>query len=314
MSAPHGANPQPVLAPLTSAAIFLVATAAPGGEPAARDLLSSVHGLVRAIGSRVPGAQLNVVGGVGARLWDRCYSGPRPAELHEFPALEGPRHRAVSTPGDLLFHIRAEQMDLCFELASKIVGAFGDGGTVVDEVHGFTYFGSRDLLGFVDGTENPAGDAAATAVLVGAEDPAFAGSSYVVVQKYLHDLAAWDALTVEEQERAVGRTKLANLELAADVKPTNSHVALNVVADEDGTERQILRYNMAFGEPGRGKFGTYFIGYARSPSVTELMLRRMFLGEPPGNTDRLLDFSTAVTGGLYFVPTLDFLEDPPQRP
>ncbi|HUY31121.1 MAG TPA: Dyp-type peroxidase [Acidimicrobiales bacterium] len=308
------ATPQPVLAPLTAAAIFLVVTVGDGGEGAARDLLADLHGVARAIGSRAPSGGLTVVAGVGSHLWDRCFSGPRPAELHELVAIDGPRHRAVSTPGDLLLHIRADRMDLCFELAAHVVGALGDAGRVVDEVHGFKYFDERDLLGFVDGTENPAGVAARDAALVGADDPPFAGSAYVIVQKYLHDLAAWDALTVEEQERAVGRTKLSNLELADDVKPSNSHVALNVVEDPDGTERQILRDNMAFGTTGSGEFGTYFIGYSRTPSVTELMLRKMFLGEPPGNTDRLLDFSTAVTGGLFFVPTVDFLEDPPPLP
>ena len=130
------------------------------------------------------------------------------------------------------------------------------------------------------------------------------------MQKYVHDLDAWDALRVEEQERAVGRTKLTDIELPDDDKPSNSHVALNTIVDEDGTERQIVRFNMPFGRVGSGEFGTYFIGYARTPDVIERMLENMFIGEPPGNHDRLLDFSTALTGNLFFVPTVDFLEDP----
>lgn len=311
---PSAGTPQPVAAPLSAAAIFLVATVEPGREAAARAMLGSVHAVARAIGSRVPSGALNVVAGVGSSLFDRCYAGARPAGLHDFVALEGPRHTAVSTQADLLFHIRAERMDLCFELASHVAGALRGVGHVVDEVHGFAYFDERDLLGFVDGTENPTGDDRREVALVGDEDPEFVGSSYVVVQKYLHDLAAWDALPVEEQERAVGRTKLSNLELAEDVKPGNSHVALNVVEDANGAELRILRHNMVFGTPGQGEYGTYFIGYSRSPDITELMLRRMFLGDPPGNTDRLLDFSTAVTGGLYFVPTVELLEDPPPLP
>jgi putative iron-dependent peroxidase len=173
------------------------------------------------------------------------------------------------------------------------------------------YFDVRDLLGFVDGTENPVGPAAATAVLIGDEDPAFAGGSYVIVQKYLHDLEAWNALPVDAQERVIGRTKLENVELDDDVKPSNSHVALTTITDPDGTERQILRDNMPFGNVGRGEFGTYFIGYARTPAVTEKMLENMFIGDPPGNHDRILDFSTPVTGTLFFVPTADFLEDLP---
>ncbi|MDA8291047.1 MAG: Dyp-type peroxidase [Actinomycetota bacterium] len=309
-----GATPQPVVAPLTSAAIFLVATVDAGGEAAVRELLAGVHGVARAIGSRAPSGALSVVAAVGSSLFDRCYRGPRPAELHDFAAIEGPRHTAVSTQGDLLFHVRAERMDLCFELASHVAGALRGVGSVVDEVHGFSYFDARDLLGFVDGTENPVGDDRLGAAIVGDEDPEFAGSSYVVVQKYLHDLASWDALPVEEQERAVGRTKLSNIEFPDDAKPSNAHVALNVVEDEDGSELTIVRDNMVFGSAGDAEFGTYFIGYSRSPRVTELMLRRMFLGEPPGNTDRLLDFSRAVTGGLYFVPTIELLEDPPPLP
>ena len=133
------------------------------------------------------------------------------------------------------------------------------------------------------------------------------------MQKYLHDLAAWNALPVEEQERVIGRTKLDDIELPDDVKPANSHVALNTIVDADGTERQIVRDNMPFGSVGAGEFGTYFIGYAPRPSVTEQMLENMFVGDPPGNYDRILDFSTAVTGSLFFVPSADFLDDLPAR-
>ncbi|MGA7418783.1 MAG: Dyp-type peroxidase, partial [Acidimicrobiales bacterium] len=231
-----------------------------------------------------------------------------------FQALDGGRHRAVATPGDLVFHVRAATMDLCWELASLVVGRLAGAATVVDEVHGFRYFDERDLLGFVDGTENPTGPAAEAAVTIGAEDAAFAGGSYVIVQKYRHDMAAWDTLPVEEQERVIGRAKLSNVEMSDDVKPPNSHVALNTIIEPDGTQRQIQRENMPFGSLGAGEFGTYFIGYAATPSVTELMLQHMFLGDPPGNYDRILDFSTAVTGTLFFVPNADFLDDPPPLP
>jgi len=182
---------------------------------------------------------------------------------------------------------------------------------VIDEVHGFRSFDDRDLLGFVDGTENPDGLAAVAAVLVGDEDDDFAGGSYVIVQKYVHDLATWDALPVEEQERAVGRTKLSDIELPDEVKAANSHVVLNTIVGNDGEERQIVRFNMPFGRVGTGEFGTYFIGYARDPGVIEQMLTNMFVGKPPGTSDRILDFSTAVTGGLFFVPNAEFLDDPP---
>ncbi len=309
-----GVVPQPVLSPLTTAAIFLVVTIDPDGESAARGLLSGLAGLARSVGFRVPESRLSCVVGVGSRAWDRLFSGPRPAELHPFRELVGAEHRAVSTPGDLLFHIRATQVYPCFELASQIMDQLVGAVTVCDEVHGFKYFDVRDLLGFVDGTENPVGPAASAAVLIGEEDPEFVGGSYVVVQKYLHDLRAWNALPVEVQEKVIGRTKLSNIELDDAVKPDNSHVALTTITDPDGTERQILRDNMPFGSVGRSEFGTYFIGYARTPAVTEKMLENMFLGDPPGNYDRLLDFSTPVTGTLFFVPAADFFDDLPDPP
>lgn len=306
------AEPQPVLGPPSDAAIFLVVSVDPGAEPLARELLADVAGLQRAVGFRAPEGGLGCVVGVGSEAWDRLFSGPRPAELHPFREVSGERHRAVSTPGDLLFHIRATQMGLCFELAAQIMARLAGSVTVMDEVYGFRYFDERDLLGFVDGTENPTGRAASAAALVGAEDPGFAGGSYVIVQKYLHDLPAWNALTVEAQEKAIGRTKLSDIELPDGVKPTDSHVALNTITDPDGTERQIVRENMAFGTVGRGEFGTYFIGYSATPSITERMLENMFIGDPPGNTDRVLDFSTAVTGTLFFVPAANFLDDLPR--
>ena len=304
-------QPQPVLAPLTPAAIFVVATIDEGGEATVHDALPDISGLVRAIGFRDPAKRLSVVASIGSDAWDRLFSGPRPAELHPFVALDGPRHRAPATPGDLLFHIRGETMDVCFELAGKLVSAMAGAITVVDEVHGFRFFDNRDLLGFVDGTENPDGPLAVSATAIGDEDPDFAGSCYAHVQKYVHDMAAWESLSVTEQERVIGRTKLDDIELDDDEKPANSHLALNVITDDDGTELKIVRHNMPFGEIGKGEFGTYFIGYSRTPAVTEEMLRNMFIGDPPGNTDRILDFSTAVTGGMFFSPTVDFLDDPP---
>jgi len=307
-------EPQPVLAPLTAAAIFLVLTIEPGGEDAVRDLLTDWAGLQRAVGFRVPEAPLACVAGIGSGAWDRLFSGPRPAELHPFRELAGTVHRAVSTPGDLLFHVRHERMDVCFEFASQVMTRLDGAVTVVDEVHGFRYWDERDLLGFVDGTENPVGAAAGMAALTGDADPSFAGGSYVIVQKYLHDMAAWNALSTEDQEKVIGRSKLADIEMPDEVKPANSHVALNTIEDPDGTERQILRANMPFGELGRGEFGTYYIAYAATPSVTEQMLANMFIGNPPGNTDRILDFSTAVTGCLFFVPPAGFLDDLPDPP
>jgi putative iron-dependent peroxidase len=307
-------TPQPVLSPLTAAAVFLVATVNHGGEDDVRDLLGDLPALQRSVGFRIPEGKLACVTGIGSLAWDRLFSGPRPAELHPFRALSGSRHSAVATPGDLLFHIRANRMDLCFEYAAQLMTRLDGSVTVCDEVHGFRYFDERDLIGFVDGTENPSGAAAADAAIVSDEDPDFAGGSYVVVQKYVHDIPAWNALTVEEQEKVIGRSKLSDIEMPDEIKPSNSHVALNTIIDPDGTQRQIVRANMPFGAPGRGEYGTYYIAYAATPSVTEQMLVNMFIGDPPGNYDRILDFSTALTGALFFVPLADFFDDLPDPP
>jgi porphyrinogen peroxidase len=304
-------EPQPILTPLTEAAVFLVLTVEPGAEDEVRDVLTDVSGLTRSVGFRVHEGALTCVVGVGSAVWDALFGSPRPTGLHDFHPLQGAKHAAVATRGDLLFHMRADRLDLCFELAARLMGRLQGRARIVDEVHGFRFFEERDLLGFVDGTENPAGRAAFDAVVIGDEDPEFAGGSYVIVQKYLHDLDAWDALSVETQELAIGRTKLSDIELSDEVKPSNSHVALNTILDEDGGQRQIVRRNMPFGRIGAGEFGTYFIGYARYPEVIETMLTNMFIGDPPGNYDRILDFSRAVTGSLYFVPSSDFLDDPP---
>ena len=300
---------QPVAAPLTRAAIFLVVTVSPGtaAGTAVRALCGDLAGLLRSVGFRAPDEHLSCIMAFGSDVWDRLFGAPRPAELHPFREIvAGPRH-AVATPGDLLFHIRAERLDMCFELASQIITRLGDAVSTADEVHGFRYFDARDLLGFVDGTENPSGALALDATLIGEEDAAFAGGSYVIVQKYLHDIAGWNALSTETQEHIIGRTKLSDIELDDAIKPTSAHNALTQIV-ENGREIKILRDNMPFGQVGRGEFGTYFIGYSRSPRTIEQMLVNMFVGSPPGNYDRLLDFSTAVTGSLFFVPTATFLD------
>jgi len=325
MTTPEAASgssavPQPVAAPLTRAAIFLVVTINPGADydTSVRSLCADLAALLRSVGFREPDQHLSCTMGFGSDAWDRLFGAPRPAELHPFREIRaGPRH-AVATPGDLLFHIRAERMDLCFELATQIMARLGEAVSAVDEVHGFRYFDSRDLLGFVDGTENPTGQEAIDATVIGEEDPAFAGGSYVILQKYLHDLAGWNALPTEAQEHIIGRTKLSDIEIDESIRPTSAHNSLNTIV-EDGKEIKIVRDNMPFGQVGQDEYGTYFIGYSRSPRTIEQMLTNMFVGRPPGNYDHILDFSRAVTGNLFFVPSATFLDEvtpdgPPPAP
>jgi putative iron-dependent peroxidase len=308
-----GIDAQSVAAPLSRAAVFLVVTVGPGDDDlaTARDVIGGVDDLVKTVGFRDLNGRLSCVVGIGSAFYDRLVpAGPRPADLHPFARIEGPKHVAVSTPGDVLFHIRAERADMCFELERLVLEALGSAATVQDETVGFRYFDARDLLGFVDGTANPTGAELpeATSIAEG-DDPAFAGGSYVVVQKYVHDIAAWQGLATNVQEAIIGRTKLDNVEIDDDGQPQLSHKSLSTVEGPDGDELAILRDNMPFGRPGQGEFGTYFIGYTGRLWVLERMLERMFIGAPPGAYDRLLDFSTALTGTLFFVPTLGMLGD-----
>jgi len=301
---------QSIDAPLSSAAIFLVVSV--GREQSALAkvcaVLDGLDDLVKAVGFRDLSGRLSCVAGIGRDFWDRLQPEKRPQELRPFPPIRGTVHAAPSTPGDLLFHIRAERPDMCFEFERILLDSLGDGVVIDDEVSGFRYFDARDLLGFVDGTANPTGLDLPGSALVGDEDAAFAGGSYVVVQKYLHDLDAWRKISTQQQEAIIGRTKIDNIEIDDDEAPRKSYKSLATIADADGTEHDILRDNMPFGQPGKREFGTYFIGYSRYLWVIEKMLERMYIGDPPRAYDRLLDFSTPHTGTTFFAPPRSALQ------
>ncbi|KAK9365580.1 hypothetical protein V1509DRAFT_642550 [Lipomyces kononenkoae] len=303
-------EPQSVDAPLTQSATFLVlsVTNSPDAIQTVRKAVAGVDDLAKNVAIRDLGASFACTVGIGSDVWDRLTGLPRPAELHPFRAVKGAVHTAVSTPGDLFFHIRSERRDLCFEFERQLMDILGDSVAVVDETVGFRYFDVRDVLGFVDGTANPVGASVPASTLVAEEDDTVAGGSYVVVQKYVHDLKAWQALPAEQQEAIIGRTKFDNVELDDAVYgQQQSHKTLNTIEGEDGEEYDILRDNMPFGSPASGEFGTYFIGYSRRLWVIERMLQRMFVGNPPGLHDRLLDFSKPLTGTTFFVPSSSML-------
>lgn len=295
---------QTVILPQSKDAIFLTIGIKEGGEQAALEALTSLSSLTNGVGFRWPEAHLSAVAGIGAKMWDRLFDLEKPEHLHEFIELQGAKHHAPSTPGDLFFHIRADEYDVAFELARRINAVLEDAVDYYDEVHAFQYQDFRDPLGFVDGTESPRGDEGVEVAII--RDGVWAGGSYIVEQKYVHDLKKWNALAVEEQEQVIGRTKHSDIEL--DQKPGNSHVAVNQVEDEDGNGLEIVRNNLSFGD-ALGKQGTFFMSYARDPRITEVMLRRMFIGEPEGNTDRILEFSEALTGCNFFAPPRLFLDN-----
>lgn len=254
---------------------------------------------------RFPDAKANVVMGISRHAWDFLgLPKPLPKELTDFQPIAGSRHTAVATEGDLHFHIRGTGNSYCIDMAGVITDFLEKVASCIVEVHGFRYWDGRSILGFVDGTENPQGSLREYFGLIGDEDPLYKGGSYLFVQKYIHDIKAWKALPVNEQEKVIGRSKTDDIEMTDEVKPTNSHSALANVGDD----LKIIRDNMPFGNISTNEMGTYFIAYASTFSTVIKMLTRMFVGEPEGNYDRILDFSTAKTGTLFFVPTYDMLD------
>ncbi|MDR2443914.1 MAG: Dyp-type peroxidase [Deltaproteobacteria bacterium] len=285
--------------------------------PKAKEVVSKITGeleaLVRSRLNRFPGSETGAVMGFGAQAWAQLFPNRSvPPELEVFKEIKGEKHVAPSTPGDLFFHIRSSRMDICQELAAVISLDLSEVAHSLDETQGFRFFDSRALIGFVDGTENPESlNATQFARIAGdklfAKSEEFLFGSYALVQKYLHDMKAWEKLPVEEQEKVIGRHKFDDRELTDDLKPENAHNAVTNISDENGEELKIVRANMPFANPSKGEFGTYFIGYSGKFSTTKRMLENMFIGDPPGNTDRLLEFSTPITGTLFFVPSATLL-------
>lgn len=275
------------------------------------DLCNNFSGLIRSMRTRFPELETSCVMGFGANAWATLFPNQaKPKELNTFKEIKGDTYTAVSTSGDLFFHIRALKVSACYELASIISQKLKNIVTPVDEVHGFRYFDGRSIIGFVDGTENPEyEDERASYAVIGDEDPEFSGGSYAFVQKYIHDMDAWEKQSLIEQEKVIGRHKFNDVELTDEEKEPGSHNVVTNIQDENGDDLKIVRANMPFSNPSKNEYGTYFIGYARYFSTTRRMLENMFAGTPEGHTDKLLKFSTPVTGTLFFIPSPEFLDD-----
>ena len=255
---------------------------------------------------RFPNSKASCVLGIGYDAWLQLgLPQPLPKELKRFEQVTGSKHIAVSTKGDLHFHIRADNKSFAYDMSAVISEFMKPIADCVVEVQGFRYWDSRSILGFVDGTENPHGTDRDHFAIINDEDPSYKGGSYLFVQKYIHNLDAWKSLSVEEQEKVIGRSKEQDIEMSDDVKPKNSHIALANVGDDF----KVVRDNMPFGNVCTNEMGTYFICYCSTFSTVEKMLNNMFIGDPVGNYDRILDFSTAKTGSLFFAPSLDMLDD-----
>ncbi|MFT3980436.1 MAG: Dyp-type peroxidase [Ferruginibacter sp.] len=276
---------------------------------AIKDTFNRLCALIKNINNsadtRFPNSKASVVMGIGYDAWHvLSLPGPLPKEFEKFTPIAGAKHTAVSTPGDLHFHIRGDVNSFCIDAASAITDVIVETADCVEEVHGFRYWDSRSILGFVDGTENPHGTDRQFFGIIGDEDPGYKGCSYLFVQKYIHDLKAWKSLPVSDQEKVIGRSKADDIEMSDDEKPSNSHSKLANIGDDF----KVVRDNMPFGKISDNEMGTYFIAYASSFTTVKKMLTNMFIGSPEGNYDRILDFSTAKTGTLFFVPTFDMLD------
>lgn len=282
-------------------AYFMTFIVAQDAAPAAViKAIGDVSSASRRLAGREKRARLLHAVGIGSTLWDRLSPARRPFGLRPFRAIQVNGRAAPATGGDLFLHITSGRHDLNLDLAMSIVRRLRDVAMLVEEVHGFRYLDSRDLTGFIDGTENPKGKAAAAAALIGNEDRAFAGGSYVAVQRYMHDLERWRRLDDREQEQIIGRTKRGSVELPKAKKPPTAHIS-RVVIERDGAELQILRQSYPWGTVRES--GLYFVAYTKSLDVFESMLARMMGTVGDGLHDRLMDFSRAVTGATFFVPS-----------
>jgi len=299
MSQPQGG----ILPEPTQSALFVilrVRNLAQDGGTVAR-ASARVPALAAKVAAADRRAKLVCTVGVGSEFWDVLSPAKRPKGLRPFTAIDT---RAPNTGGDVLLHIISQRADLNFELAMRIMDQLGETVAVMDEVHGFRYLDTRDLTGFIDGTENPKGKQRAVAALIGKEDPAFAGGSYVFTQRYVHDLKKWATIPLTEQEGAIGRRKKDSKELSAKVKPPTAHIS-RVVILEQGEELQIVRHSFPYGTMMEA--GLFFIAYTKDLTIPEKMLRRMFGTAGDGLHDHLMDFTRAVSGATFFAPSLKVL-------
>jgi putative iron-dependent peroxidase len=272
---------------------------------AAAKLAGGIPALTARLAATDSGARLSCTVGLGPELWDRISPGRRPRKLRPFEPLGSGALSAPSTGGDVLLHILSKRVDLNFELAAQARAAFGDSVALMDDVSGFRYLDGRDLTGFIDGTENPKGKARAGAALIGDEDADFAGGSYVFTQRYVHDLAKWSQVPLEEQEGAIGRRKRDSKELSDKKKPATAHIS-RVVIEEDGEELEILRHSFPYGDLRES--GLFFIAYTKDLDTPQKMLRRMYGLSGDGLHDHLMDFTRAVSGAHFFAPPLKLLK------
>ena len=267
------------------------------------DMADRIAAIQRSMNIRVAPETVKLALGFSNQAWQYLFpKAKKPRELEDFQGIQGDQHTAPATKADLFLHVRASQAATSYLVVDQIMGFLRSIVDVVDETHGFHYHEGRAIIDFIDGTENPVGEEAKEWAIIGEEDPDFINGSYAFAQKYVHDLDAWRALPTEVQEKYIGRRKYSDIELEDEEKDPRAH---NIISQDnrDDEEHKIVRMNVVFANPGEGIRGTYFIGYARHWDVTRQMLTNMFT-----KNDRLLEYSTAKKGQLFFIPSKEILE------
>jgi putative iron-dependent peroxidase len=274
----------------------------PGGEVG--DLLDALRAL-RA--PAVTSGGTNVVVGFGARLWPVIAPPGAQVALRPFEPLQGLDHKhAPATQHDLWVWIHGTGVDTVLDVARAVVFALAPVADVALEQACFVYKDSRDLTGFVDGSANPPVEEAAHVACI-PDGAAGAGGSFVLTQRWVHDLGAFHALEVSDQEKVFGRTKADSVELGEGAKPATAHIARMEVDGDDGDELEIWRRSTPYGSVA--ELGLYFLAFSADQARFDAMLARMYGLSGDGIRDHLLDFTVPVSGSFYFAPSLDVLDE-----
>ncbi len=285
-------------------AYYLMFDIKPDAFGAVRAALAEVPALWQSLRQEYPDADFSGLVAVGNEAWDELYPGARPAKLAPFPAQQEGQRSAPETPFDLFFQLRADRLDVAYIAVQRIMALLAGKVELKDERQGFRYLDSRDLTGFVDGTENPQGENRAAVALVA--EGRFADGSYIHVQRYKHKMARWQKLALKAQEDIYGRTKSDNIEYESAHKAPTAHTKRTSLKDAAGNSMEILRQSMPWGSAAEQ--GLVFISCCNTPLHFSRMLESMFQPDEAGAFDHLTLFTQAETGSAFFAPSEEWLE------
>ena len=287
-------------------ALFLTFTVVEDDPQAMRVKLAKILELFSHFDDEYYEAMVSGIIAIGTNYWYELYPDIIPRELVPFPDIHCEDRNAPNSPGDLLIIIKADRMDICHAIGVEVIQLLTPQVDLFEEVRGFRYLDGRDLMGFVDGTQKPRGMRKLAAALVSDDDPDFAGGSYVHIQRYRHNMHKWQLLPINKQEQIFGRTKTTNTKLAEnDIAPFSHAIRASLNSQSSG-EVNMLTQNMPYGDMSTQ--GLYFIACARSPQPFIQMLQSRVVGDEQGHYDKLLDYTTAETGGAFFAPSVTFIK------